>query len=306
MIVCLTGENDAARSSALTQFIDTFVEKQGDMAVERLDGEEVNYERMAAAASSLPFLVPRKLVLLRTPGANKEFAEKLEAFVDAVAETNDVLIVEPKLDKRLSYYKQLKKLTDFREFAVLDAAGLARFAVEYVKMRGGSLALADARFLVERIGTNQLSLTHELDKLLTHGAQITRAAIEALTEQTPQSSVFELLDAAFIGDTKRAMALYEEQRAMQVEPQQILAMLIWQINILAIVKAAGQRSPDEIAREAKLSPYTVKKTAGLAHRVSYQRLKELVTLLRELDIRMKSEAVIPDEVIRYYLLQLAI
>jgi hypothetical protein len=58
----------------------------------------------------------------------KSFTERFEGFLGEVAETNDVLIVESKLDKRLSYYKQLKKLTEFRVFSVLDAHGVVRFA----------------------------------------------------------------------------------------------------------------------------------------------------------------------------------
>ncbi len=91
-----------------------FEKEYGDMAVERLDGEEAPYERMEEAVQSLPFLAARKLVVLRAPGANKEFTEKFAAFVEAVSDTNDVIIVEPKLDKRLTYYNNglQRRLTD--------------------------------------------------------------------------------------------------------------------------------------------------------------------------------------------------
>jgi len=305
VITTLTGQNDVLRTQALRALVDEFVTKYGDIALERLDGEEASYERMHEAVQSLPFLAPRKLVTLRSPGANKEFTEKFEQFINDVAETNDVIIIEPKLDKRLSYYKQLKKLTEFREFAVLDGNGLAAYIVEYAKNQGGSISSADARMLIDRVGTNQLTLQHEADKLLAHNLKVTRASIELLTERTPQSNIFELLDAAFAGDRKRAMALYHEQRALQVEPQQILAMLVWQLHILAIVKTAGERNADTVAKEAKLSPFTVRKTQGLARRLTLVQLKRLVQGLREFDVRLKSESLNADEVVQYYLLNLA-
>lgn len=293
------------RQQALAKLVDGFVAEHGDMALERLDGEETDYVRMHEAAQSLPFLVPRKLVVLRSPGANKEFAEQLETFVQDVAETNDVVLVEPKLDKRLSYYKQLKKLTDFKEFAVLDGPALQRYASDYAKAQGGTLSSADARLLIDRVGTNQLTLQHEIDKLLAYAPKITQGSIELLTDRTPQSSIFELLDAAFAGNARRALGLYAEQRAQRVEPQQIMAMLIWQLHILAIVKAAGERSADSVAKEAKISPFTVRKTQNLARRLTLARLKELVTSLREFDVRLKTESVSADEVVQYYLLNLA-
>lgn len=305
VIVTLTGENDVARAAELRRIIDAFVAEYTDMALERLDGEEAGYERMHEAVQGAPFLSSRKLVVLRRPGVNKEFSEKFESLLGDVAETNDVVLVEPKLDKRLAYYKQLKKLTDFKEFPVLDANALTRFAVEYAKQQGGSLSSNDAHKLIDRVGQNQLIVQHEIDKLLAYNPAVDTAAIELLTERTPQSSIFELLDAAFARNTKRAMTLYAEQRALKVEPQQIIAMLVWQLHILAIVKTAGQRERADIAREAKISPYTVQKSQNLARNITLTQLKKLIADLREFDVRLKSEGLTPDEVVQYYLLNLA-
>jgi len=305
VITTLTGENDVLRQDALRQTVGAFVTEHTDMGLERLDGEEASYERMHEAAQSLPFLVSRKLVILRSPSANKDFVERFEQFCGDVAETNDVVLVEPKLDKRQSYYKQLQKLTDFREFKLLDGPALTTYLVNYAKEQGGALNSSDARLLIDRVGTNQLVLQHEVDKLLAYNPKIDRASIELLTERTPQSSIFELLDAAFAGNSKRAMTLYHEQRAARVEPQQILAMLIWQLHILAIVKLAGQKSADTVAKEARISPFTVRKTQGLARRITLAQLKDLVRQLREFDVRLKSESLDADEVVQYYLLSLA-
>jgi len=305
VITTLTGENDVLRQEALRQTIDAFVAEHGDMGLERLDGEESSYDRMREAAQSLPFLAARKLVVLRSPGANKEFTEKFEDFLGGVAETNDIVLVEPKLDKRLSYYKQLKKQTDFREFAVLDGNGLARYLADYAKQQGGSLSSGDARLLIDRVGLNQLILQHEVDKLVSYDPKISRASIELLTDRTPQSSIFELLDAAFAGNVKRAMSLYGEQRTARVEPQQILAMLIWQLHILAVVKTAGPRSADTIAKEAKISPFTVRKSVDLARRLSLAQLKTRVSDLLKIDLDLKSKSMNADEALQLYLLRLA-
>jgi len=304
MITTLTGENDVLRQAELRRVVDGFVAEHGDMALEKLDGEEASYERMHGSVQSLPFLSSKKLIVLRRPSANKEFLEKFDTCREDIAETNDVILVEPKLDKRLSYYKALKKKTEFREFAVLDAHGLARFLGDYAREQGATLGSSDARLLVDRVGLNQLTLQHEVDKLLAYNPKIDRANIELLTERTTQSTVFKLIDAAFSGNTKRALALYKEQRALHVEPQQIIAMLVWQLYILALVKTAKDRSSDQIAKEAKLSPYTVSKTQSLARHISLPQLKKLVANLRDFDVRLKSEGILADEVVQYYLLSL--
>lgn len=304
MIVTLTGENEVLRQQQLAKITDDFRASHGEMSVERLDCEEAGYERICEAAASISLFEPHKLVILRTPGKNKELVERFERFIDGVADTNTVVLVEPKLDKRLAYYKQLKKLTDFREFQPLDAHGLARFAVEYAKTNGGTLSLSDARLLVDRLGANQLTLRHELDKLMAYAPQITKTSIELLTDKNPQSSIFELLEAAFSGKAAEVARLYGEQRDLRVEPQQVLAMIVWQLHILAIIKTAGNRNAQEIGREAKLSPFTVNKSTSLAARISLGRLRGYIRELKVLDLQSKTSGIIIDEALQLYLLKL--
>jgi len=304
MIVTLTGVNGFLLRHELQGLVGDFLREHGDMGLERLDGQEAEFERLQESLQSLPFLSSKKLVVLREPSANKKFTEHAEKLLGEVPETTDVILVEPKLDKRLAYYKYLKKHTDFREFAELDANSLSRWLVEQAKERGGKLSPADARYLVERIGENQQSLAHELDKLLLYEPNITRQTIELLADKTPQSTIFELLEAAFAGHTKKALELYQEQRAQKVEPQQIIAMLAWQLHVLAVIKMAGDRSPDTIAKDARLSPFVVRKSSSIASRLSVEQLKQLVADLLTIDARLKRESLDADEALQNYLLSL--
>lgn len=302
VITVLTGENSYLLKVELSQLIDSFVAEHTDMGLERLDGEEAEYGRMQEAVESIPFLASKKLVVLQRPSANKEFIEKAASLLEAVPDTTDVVIVEPKPDKRTVYYKLLKKVATVKEFAELDENGLARWLVEQAKQREGSLSLADARYLVQRVGVNQRLMSNELDKLLSYAPDITRQTIDLLTEPTPQSTVFELLDAAMAGNAKRALELYGEQRAMKVEPQQILAMLAWQLHALAVVKTAAGKDAATIAKEAKINPYAVRKTQNLARQMSVAQIKRLVQSALELDIRLKSQPIDADEALTNLLL----
>jgi DNA polymerase III subunit delta len=299
MIVTLAGANDYLRRQALDRLIADFTQQYDDMAVERLDGEDSSPDRLREAVSSLPFLTPRKLVMLRDAGKQKPFAETVGDLLKDIPETSDIIFYEPALDKRSSYYKTLKKLTDFREFTMPDAGGLARWAVSYAKEQGGSLNMPDATNLIQRLGVNQRLLHSEL---LSYNPVITPEAIELLIERTPQSTVFELIDAAFAGNHQRAFDLYTEQRAQRVEPQAIIAMLAWQLHILAVVKAAGQRTADDIAVQTKLSPFVIHKSQGLVRQLSLEHIKRLINDLLQLDAQLKRSPIDADEALQNYLL----
>jgi len=305
MIWTLVGENGFALQAALTEKIASFVAAHGEIAVERLDGETTDLLRIQASLQSAPFLAARKLVVLRNGSANKQFVEQVDRLLADLADTTDLLLIEPKVDKRTGYYKYLKAATHLQEFPELDEQGLVRWLVEAAKAEGGTLRVADAQLLVERVGANQQLLASELGKLLLYNPSITRQTIELLVEASPQSKVFDLLDAAFAGNTARALALYRDQREQKVDPSQIIAMLAWQLRILALLKTAGDRSSAVISRDAKLSPYTVQKNQGIARQLTLTQLKRLIRELLQLDLRSKRQHIDLDEALQNYLLALS-
>lgn len=303
-VVTLTGKNVWARQSELHAVVDEFVQANGKLSLERLDGEETEFVRIQEALTSLPFLANKKMVVLNRPSASARFAEQAEVLLEELPDSTELVLVEPAFDKRSSLYKLLHKTTDWREFAPLDGPALARWLLDAAKQRGASLSSGDARYLVERVGQNQQLLSSELDKLCVYDPAISRQTIDLLTEATPQSTIFQLIEAAFAGNVQRALGLYDEQRRLKVEPQAIVAMFAWQLHLLALVKAAGQRAPRDIAADAKLSPFVVDKSLRLSRQLSLTQLRQLIDRLLTLDRRSKREALDLDDALKHYVLEL--
>jgi DNA polymerase-3 subunit delta len=186
----------------------------------------------------------------------------------------------------------------------LDARGLSKWLAEEAKKQGGSLSLADANYLVERVGANQQQLANELDKLITYEPKNSRANIDLLTEKTPQSKVFDLLDAAFAGDKERALELYADQRAQKVEPQAIMAMIAWQLKLLTLAKLGANKSSQQIAQDAGLSPYPVMKAQNLARKIDDNKLREMVGEALQIDEMGKTKNINLDEALKTYIVTL--
>ena len=305
MIITLTGANDFMLRDALRKLRDDFVQEYTDMGLENYDGQDVDPKQLPSILQALPFLVARRMIIFRQPSAQKSIQDSVEQLLSTVSDSTDLIIVEPKLDKRTSYFKALKKETDFREFNALDERSLANWLVEQVKSQDGSVSASDATYLVQRVGANQLLLSNEVQKLLNYQSQITRQTIDELTEPTPQSSVFDLVDAALAGNKKKTVALYQEQRQQKVEPMAIMGMLAWQLHILALVKTAGERSPGAIASEAKVSPYVVSKTQSVARHCTIAQVREWVHQAALLDVRLKRQPIDADEAMINFLLSLS-
>ncbi len=306
MITTITGDNDFQRTEILKQLTTDFVEEYGDMALEQFDGEDSTFAQMLGGVQSLPFLATKKLVVLREPNKQKEFVDNVSDIIAAADETTDVIIYEPKLDRRSVYYKTLLRETNLKDCKELDSRGLEGWAKSYASKMGGVISAGDVDFLVQRIGTNQQLLKSELDKLLSYDSKITRSSIELLTEPLPQSTTFDLLDAAFAGQKEKVMNLYREQRLLKVEPQVIVGLISWQLHALALVKSTGSSNVDEIAYKTGQKPFVIRKALGLVKNKSFADIKKLIGDLAELDLMSKRSSIDADEALQLYLLKLCV
>jgi DNA polymerase-3 subunit delta len=304
MIITLAGSNFFALHKRLNELVRAFVKEHGDLALERIDAEEAEIQVIIDSLQNLPFLATRKMVVVRSLSANKQAAEKIEQIIVAAGDDMDLILFEPAVDKRTSYFKVLKSKTQLEEFGDLDTHSLAKWLVEEAQIRGGNLVQNDANYLVERVGADQNLLSNELDKLLSYNPEISRESIDLLTDLLPQSKVFELLDAAFSGSKGRALKLYEEQRIQKVEPQAILAMITWQLQLLALTKYADGKATATIAKDAGMNPYPISKAARLAHKLSDKKFKEMVDFAFEIDYKSKTSALDLDEAIKTYIVGL--
>jgi DNA polymerase-3 subunit delta len=304
MIATITGSNFYLMRRRLAELTSKFVQELGELALERIDADEAEPPAILEAIRSLPFLASRKMVILRSLGTNKTASGQVEQFIDAADDACDVIFYEPLPDKRTSYFKVLKSKTQIEEYDELDPRVLAGWLADEAKKQGGRLSPADANYLVERAGTSQELLANELEKLMIYDPEISRENIDLLTVKTPQSKVFDLLDAAFGGNKKRALELYDEQRAQKVEPQAIMAMIAWQLELIALAHLGKGKAANQIARDAGVSPYPVQKAQRLAAKLDRGQLIEMINTAAEFDYKSKTVAFDLDEALKTYIVAL--
>ncbi len=281
-----------------------FLSEHGDLALEVNDVSDWESRKILDNVSALPFLASKRMVIMQGLAANKAAADKIHEIIEAVSDATDLLIVEPKLDKRGVLYKTLKKEAEVKEFAEPDPRDLPKWLHTEARARGGDISVADAAYLVNRVGPIQQLLSGELDKLQLYQPVVTRGVIDLLTEQAPLSNIFDLIEAAFAGNFKRALDLYDDQRAQNVEPLAIEALFAWQLHAILLIKTAGNMQPDAVAADAGLSPYVARKSAGLASRRTLQELKTYIHDLAELEYTMKTMTADPDELMKNFILTL--
>jgi DNA polymerase III delta subunit len=104
----LVGNNSFALHRRLEELVNSFKNEHGDLALERIDAEEADVQAILDTLQNLPFLVARKMVVVRGFAQNKQASEKIEQIIDAAGEDTDLILYETAVDKRTAYFKTLK------------------------------------------------------------------------------------------------------------------------------------------------------------------------------------------------------
>lgn len=304
MIYALVGDNFFGMKSAVQKLVVDFKSKNGDLSIERFDGAEDEQANFVASINSMTFFSESKLVIIENLSAYKNLVEDLNKFLDTVDDTTTLIIVEKQIDKRSSYYKALRKLTGFKEFSDPNEHSLATWIKNYVSELGGSINQADAQYLVAKVGLNQTLLEREVTKLVQYSADVNRQTIDLLTDATPSTKIFDLVDRAFAGRVDQALQIYDDQRAQRVEPQAILGMLVWQMHLVAVC-AVTDKSSSQIAGETGLKEFSLGKARQIALRMKRSGVEKFLDLLADIELKSKSQTYNLDDGLKMAIISLA-
>lgn len=286
MIKFLYGENEYSVSRAEGRIREAFIEKHGAQSVEIYDGSQVQISDLPQMLQGQTLFSDATLTVLRGASTNKslwdELADVLERSPDA-----DLLIVEGKPDKRTRTFKWLQKNAETKECKLLDERETITWLETEARGQGIALSRELAIFLVHHSGTDQWRLYNDLIKLSLAGKPLSRDLIKELIEPNPSATVFELLDAILAGRHKDAQRILDIVRIVE-DPYKFMGLFVSQLYALAVCVAADHRPSQTIAKDAGIHPYVAQKTQALARNIDRERLKEMVAVVEQGDLSLKS------------------
>lgn len=291
-------------AQAERQLAAAFTAKHGANGIERVDGEELTPARLPDLLQGATLFAPVRLVIIKNLAASKQIHEALAEALAAVSPDTTVVIADGNLDKRTKLYKFLKAKSNFQEFAPLDDTKLTAWVQQAVQAAGAEIAKADAQYLVQRSGHDQWRLHNEVEKLASYQPQINRGVIDSLVEPSPEGTAFELLDAALTGKPDQVTRIVAALKTTE-DPYKLFGLLASQVHALAVISAAGSRAADQIAKDAGLHPFVVRKTQPLAKKLGAARVRAIAGDVADCDWQLKSTGVDPWQLLAVTLQKIA-
>ena len=302
-IFFLYGNDEFAIARRVREFEAEFPDPTtADMNTARLEARSASENDLNNAVNAMPFLAPKRLVILANPSAKyskPNERKKFEEFLSAAPETVNLVLaesVEPKEAERHWLVKWAAKGgARAQGFMLPRQKDMPGWIVNEARNQGGALEPSAAAKLAEMVGTDTRQAGMEIAKLLAYvnwERPVKLADVEMVSIVTAEPDIFSMVDALAEGKVGAAQKLLH--RLLENEDAFALwGMVIRQFRLLIqareVIDARGM-VPD-VQEALGVHPFVAEKVYGQAKRFPMPTLEAIYHRLLAMDEAAKTSQV---------------
>jgi len=266
----------------------------------RLEGRSLSPEELERVGGALPFLSPRRLVLVfgllgrfeatKEP-AGDEALERWVGVIKGIPDSTVLILIEGKISSGNPLLKKLRPHAEVCHFPAIKGVRLEEWIRRRVARGGGKISPEGVRALAESVGENLWSLSHEIEKLLLYagGRPITEQDVVDLVNEAREVNVFRLIDALLRGEPSGGRWLHRLLEEGE-KPVRILFLLTRRLGTVVRAKDLLEQglSLGQIQERLGLSEYPLRQAVEQARNFSWSRIREIYHRILEADLAIKS------------------
>ena len=299
---------------AIKESIEKIYHRLGDsniaeMNTTRLDGRSLSMSQLEDAVATVPFLAPKRLVILTHPTDRLNDRKEQDKFIHFLSDeksTAKLILVEydyltnekERRDGKLNWLEKWAISPDqakrvfIRHHPQPSGAMMVKWIQEYAKNLGGQFSPRAAVSLANQIGDDTRLASQEITKLLTYvnfSRPVEVDDVEHLTPLTAKIGDFELVNSLRDRDGRKAQALLH--RSLEDDdPLRIFQSIVFQIRTLIIAREILDEhgTANDFPKSLKISSYPARLAMESAPRFSRKFLELIYHRLLELDVAIKT------------------
>lgn len=307
-VLLLHGNDEFAIHRRIKDFESEFSDPTtAGMNTAYLEARTMTENDLNNAVNALPFLAPRRLIVLSNPSAkfnNPAARKKFEEFISHTPDTAKLVIhelMEPKeIEKNwlVKWARKNSSLINTEAFLLPKQRDMPGWVVNEARKQDGRIEPAAAARLAEMVGVDTRLAGMEIAKLLAYvnwERPVRASDVEAVCILTSQQSVFDFVDALSQGNGKTAQKLLH--RLLENEDAfSLWGMVVRQFRLLLQAREIldGRGNKDDMARALGVHPFVAEKTTGQANRFSIETLENIYRRLLDIDEGVKTSQVTLD------------
>jgi DNA polymerase III subunit delta len=272
----------------------------------KYDYEETPIQTVLLEAETAPFLGERRMIVIdrfSAVTAQKQTVAKgvehdltaLEQYLEHPAPyTVLVLMVHTdKLDERKKLVKRLKAQAKVCVCMPMKPEECKAWISERFQEQSISIDPDAVELFLQLVGTDLQLLEMEMEKLALYtgkNGRVTVRTVNELVVKTPEQNVFSFVDFVVRQRMEFAIESYHELLLQKESPIYLLFLIARQFRLVLQTKLQLERgySHQQIASQLGVHPYAVKIAAEQGRIYTRSQLADVLSVLGELDYRIKS------------------
>jgi DNA polymerase-3 subunit delta len=256
-------------------------------------GRDTDPGRIIDMARRFPMMANYQVVIVKE-AQDIDKIENLQPYVEKPQPSTLLVIAYKykKIDLRKGFAKSVAKSGVIFESPRLYENKIPAWITEQVVSKGYSIKPEAGQLLAEYLGSDLGKIMNELDKLVINlpaGSQIDAALIERNIGISKDYNIFELQNALGDKDVEKANRIigYFAANTKQNPMIVILTVLFGFFMKLMIYHQLSDKSQKNVAAELSINPFFVKDYSRAAQNYPFRRIRAIIGLLREYDLRLK-------------------
>lgn len=295
-VYLVKGDDPALVGAALSELRHAALgDTDPSFGLEELAGEELTPSAIAAACATPPFLVDRKVVVVRDVGRfDSDGLEPLLQYLAAPLDTTVLLLAAGggQLSQKLA--NAVKKVGEVVDAATpKNAKGRTSWIVDRLHSSPLRFDAAAGRLLDEHLGEDLGRVDGIVATLVGaygEGARIGVDELQPFLGQSGGVAPWDLTDAIDKGDTPGALdALHRMMGSGDRHALAIMATLHRHYAAMLRIDGSGVRSREEAASLLKSAPFTADKAMKQARILGFGGIRRAMALLAQADLDLKGE-----------------
>jgi DNA polymerase-3 subunit delta len=302
-VYVLTGEEAFLKRQVLSALRKTVLGDNDDcFGLSTFNGEKAPFAAVHNELSTLPFLAPRRLVVIENadPFVTQE-RQRLEKYVGEPAATG-VLVLDVK--SWLANTKLAKLIPENATIVCKTHAAhtLPQWCVNWCAHHyGKQLVLPAARLLVDLVGVEMGQLDQELNKLSIYvgdASRIETADVDRLVGDSRAEKTFEIFNLIGSGQMGKALTMLNRLLDQGEEPLKLLGAFSWQLRRLVQAARLQQQkmSLDEALEKVGVQAWARRNVEQQLHHYG-RRVDRLYDWLLQTDRNLKGGSPLPPRLV---------
>jgi len=264
----------------------------GELDYKVLHGSDTSADEIINSAGTIPFFSSKRLIVVKDfDKLSKEDTSKILNYIKnpsqhtcLVIDSNDISILEdsPSIAR---YVKVLK-------FAPLSDNELSNWIKKYISAKGKTIEDNALDILKESKGADLLSLSRELDKLITFTGDrnsITGNDVESLVGKSVVASAFDIASAIGNRDASKAIGIINELTSSGKKPYEIIGILSWFFKRVLKAKLLLEAGDTEssVSQKLRISRKNAEEFFTHVHSFSIRDIESRMKILLDADLGIK-------------------